>query len=144
MPHAPNKIDIVQRVRTQFPIEWGEAHMNYPSHGPMRDRAEAFIRRLAWVLNKEVDSRFKLNVKDNQANGKISQDGIAFVVGNKKEFIDVIESAGSPNAKPSWSYMGEGPANMVEEPSDPGGSLPPTNSLETRVKKLEDWVRSFR
>lgn len=113
---APNGLAVVQQCANSNPSAFADAHANYPAPaGPERDAAEAFMRILVPKLRSQLSTGFYLNVKQNQANGRISQDAVAFWVEGmaQKEVYDVIASAGSPAATPSWNLVDCGPPEDI-------------------------------
>jgi hypothetical protein len=113
---APNGLPIVQQCANNFPTEWANAHKNYPTPpGPERDAAEAFIRRLVPKLRSQINTNFYLNVKQNQSNGRISQDAIAYWAPGMsvKEVYDVIGGAGGPNPRAQWACVDTGPPEDI-------------------------------
>jgi hypothetical protein len=105
----PNCKHIVERLKAQFPEEWSTAHFGGP-------HTEDFIKRLAWVLHTEVDSKFGLLGQRGNPN-VLADDAILFrgegpghdpTNGNEPvSGFDVIGQAGSASASPEWNFINQ-------------------------------------
>lgn len=107
----PNHIDVVRRLKAEYPAEWSAAHRGGP-------RTEDFVRRLAWELHK-IDPRWGLNGKRGNPNDLsddcVNYDGEASggdydpTRGNAPvTVVDFIAAAPSgptgPDGTPAWSH----------------------------------------
>ena len=150
----PNYLGVVRDLAAQYPDEWRAAHANGP-------QTEAFIRRLAWVLHQR-DPRVGLNGKRGNPSD-ISDDVICYdgvsergdvdpTRGNAPvTVIDVIASAGSPNASPAWFAVGPAtphPHAAWVRPTPVGGETPapgptPTPTPGTDLTPVLDVLRGL-
>jgi hypothetical protein len=124
----PNCKHVVERLKAEFPQEWATAHFGGPG-------TEDFIKRLAWVLNTQVDPKFGLLGQRGDPR-VLADDAILYrgegpghdpTNGNQPvSAFDVIGSAGSTAASPAWNFINlPGPAAWVQ-PQAVGGSPIPT------------------
>jgi len=141
-PRMPNRVDVVQRLKEQFPGEW-EA-MN--TAGDL-----AFIKRLAWTLHQE-DPAWGLNGK--RGTDTLSEDVLVYLnptVDNAGrpgvEGVDFVIAHGAPSAHPGWLNVtcpvnqgGAGAKWIQPEPVDgvpPPPPPPDDNPLKARIAELE-------
>lgn len=106
----PNLLHEVERTKADYPLAWQQAHTNSP-------QTEDFIRILAGRLHR-IDPNFGLNGKRGNPND-ISDDVVNYrgegpghdpTNGNTPvTVIDVIGSAGAPDAYPAWTVFSELP-----------------------------------
>lgn len=149
----PNKVDIVESTRKDYPRAWSKCHMlNDPE-------AHDFIilcgRRLY-----DFDKRFGLNGK--RGGNDLSWDAINWNEPGAHNVIDVVAGAGSPSATPAWQVtnttgkwfnpydfstyynydvVAPDPGEPTPEPN-PTPNPPPTNNVEPLLNQLIDLHKS--
>lgn len=107
----PNMLHVVQQCKADHPKEWASAHTGGPE-------TEDFIKILAARCHA-IDSRMGLNGKRGNADD-LSDDALNYLCESSEStgrtpeglpcvVIDVIGSAGSPSAFPTWQVFNTAP-----------------------------------
>jgi hypothetical protein len=121
----PNCGDVVARLARDCPADWRNAHTG-------NGHTEDFIRRLAWVLHTEVDSRFGLLGQRGQPD-RIADDCILWLGegpghdptrnNTPVTAFDVIVGAGGPNPQSGWGFIDQGGPAAWVQPSPMGDQV---------------------